>query len=118
MKNTFLSIAVLLAASFFVLNTPNTSKAEPPASKAKVNWMSFDKANSYMKENPKKVYIDLYTTWCHWCKVMDNKTLSNPNVVSYLNEIFIAFALMQSPNKTLPIRALFISMTKREELMS
>jgi len=88
MKKTFITLAILLAATFIVLNSTTTSQAEPPARGAKVNWMSFDKAASYMKEQPKKVYIDMYTTWCHWCKVMDSKTLSNPNVVRYLNENF------------------------------
>lgn len=71
------------------LNIPQSIIAAPSAP-PKVNWMGFDKAQAYMKESPKKVYIDMYTTWCHWCKVMDQKTLSNPNVVKYLNENFYA----------------------------
>lgn len=62
--------------------------APKPAPAAKVNWMSFEKVASLMKTKPRKVYVDMYTDWCHWCKVMDKKTLSNPNVVSYLNENF------------------------------
>lgn len=62
--------------------------APKPIPVAKINWMSFEEVAVRMKSEPKKVYIDMYTTWCHWCKVMDKSTLSNKNVVAYLNENF------------------------------
>lgn len=83
-----------ITLTFFVamgisLNAPEPIKAAPTTA-PKVYWMDFDKAQAHMKHKPKKVYIDMYTTWCHWCKVMDKKTLSNPNVVKYLNDNFYA----------------------------
>lgn len=87
MKKILVIIGILLFGLALSINKPASITATPgPATK--VNWMSFDKAAAYMKAKPKKVYIDMYTTWCHWCKVMDKKTLSNPHVVKYLNENF------------------------------
>jgi len=88
--NKILSIVSFLGIGISLLIHPiNNTKARPiPKPVAKVNWMSFEKAAIEMKKNPKKVYIDMYTGWCHWCKVMDKKTLSNPKVVQYLNENF------------------------------
>lgn len=37
----------------------------------------------------KRVMIDMYTDWCGWCKVMDKKTFTDPEVVAYLKENFV-----------------------------
>ena len=34
--------------------------------------------------------IDLYTDWCGWCKVMDRNTFTDSNVISHINENFVA----------------------------
>src|SRR5690606_15282352 len=46
-----------------------------------INWMTWDEAQVAMKKQPKKVWVDVYTDWCGWCKVMDKKTFSNPEVI-------------------------------------
>jgi len=40
------------------------------------------------KKEPRKIVIDVYTTWCKWCKVMDTATFQNPVVAGYLNKKF------------------------------
>ncbi len=87
MKKILVFVGLLLFGFTLSLSIPTNITATPTPA-AKVSWMSFDKAQAYMKQTPKKVYIDMYTTWCHWCKVMDKKTLSNPHVIKYLNENF------------------------------
>jgi thioredoxin-related protein len=37
--------------------------------------------------------MDVYTDWCGWCKVMDKKTFSNPDVIEYVNKNFYAVKL-------------------------
>uniref|UniRef100_A0A3Q2YUK7 Spermatogenesis-associated protein 20-like TRX domain-containing protein n=1 Tax=Hippocampus comes TaxID=109280 RepID=A0A3Q2YUK7_HIPCM len=39
--------------------------------------------------NTKKVFIDIYTDWCGWCKKMDKDTFQNPEVAAYMNENFL-----------------------------
>jgi thioredoxin-related protein len=53
-----------------------------------IQWISLEEAEAKMKVEPKKVYIDLFTDWCYWCKVMDKKTFTNPSVTDYLNQHF------------------------------
>jgi thioredoxin-related protein len=36
-------------------------------------------------QNPKKLYIDIYTEWCGWCKKMDKSTFTDPDIVELLN---------------------------------
>ena len=87
MRKTLAVLGFVLLGLILSLSSPTETTATPSTS-SKVNWMSFEKVAAYMQQTPKKVYIDMYTTWCHWCKVMDKKTLSNPNVAKYLNENF------------------------------
>jgi thioredoxin-related protein len=50
-----------------------------------VKWHTFEEAIELNKKNPKKIFIDIYTDWCSWCKVMDDKTFSHPVIAEYLN---------------------------------
>lgn len=53
-----------------------------------VTWMSIEEAAGKLEKEKRPVLIDLYTTWCGWCKQMDKKTYSNKQVASYLQEKF------------------------------
>lgn len=58
------------------------------AQKAEVEWLSFEQAIVLHEKTPKKILVDVYTTWCYYCKVMDKKTYSNTKVASYINTHF------------------------------
>jgi thioredoxin-related protein len=53
-----------------------------------LSWMSIDEAAGKLQKEQRPVLIDLYTTWCGWCKQMDKKTYSNKQVAQYLREKF------------------------------
>ena len=55
-----------------------------------IKWYTFEEAIAAHRKNPKKIFIDTYTDWCRWCKVMDQKTFTNPDVIRYLNKNFYA----------------------------
>lgn len=52
--------------------------------------MTFEEAVAMTKNegNTKKVFIDVYTDWCGWCKKMDKDTFQNPEVAQYMQENF------------------------------
>ncbi len=58
-----------------------------------IKWMSFDDAVKLDAQHPKKVFIDVYTPWCGWCKKMDETTYKDPDIIKYLNENFYAVRL-------------------------
>jgi thioredoxin-related protein len=57
-------------------------------SQATVNWLSFEQAVEKSKTEKRKIFIDVYTDWCGWCKVMDKNTFSEPLIAKILNEKF------------------------------
>ena len=56
-----------------------------------INWISFEEAisESQKEGNTKKIFIDVYTDWCGWCKKMDKDTFQNPEVATYMQENFL-----------------------------
>ena len=54
----------------------------------RVKWMTIEEAEKLSKTNKKKVFIDVYTDWCGWCKVMDKNTFNHEKIADYLNENF------------------------------
>jgi thioredoxin-related protein len=55
-----------------------------------VKWMTWDEAvkQSQTDSIPKKMFIDVYTDWCGWCKRMDQTTFADPQVAAYMNANF------------------------------
>lgn len=50
-----------------------------------VKWMSLEEAVERSKTEKRKIFIDIYTDWCGWCKVMEKETFQNPCIANYLN---------------------------------
>jgi thioredoxin-related protein len=67
----------------------------------KIQWLTMQEAAKLQKENFKPIIVDLYTDWCHWCKVMDKETYENENVIKYLNEKFYCVKLNAETRDTI-----------------
>jgi len=55
--------------------------------------MSIEEAEAACKKNPKKIFVDVYTDWCGWCKKMDKSTFRDSLVLKYAGEKFYAVKL-------------------------
>lgn len=55
-----------------------------------VEWMTMNEAFEAQKENPKPIIVDMYTTWCGPCKIMDKNTLQHEKVSAFINENYYA----------------------------
>lgn len=60
------------------------------AQKQKINWMSLEEALAAQVNEPRKIIMDVYTTWCGPCKMLDKNTFQNADVVSYVNQNYYA----------------------------
>jgi thioredoxin-related protein len=56
----------------------------------KINWMTMNEALEAQKKTPKKIFMDVFTTWCGPCKLLDKNTFSNPDVIAYINKNYYA----------------------------
>lgn len=81
---------LILVSSFLSLFLYNQLQAQ---STEKIKWYSFEEAVALNKQTPKKVFIDVYTEWCGWCKTLDKNTFSNPAVIKLMNQYFYAVKL-------------------------
>jgi thioredoxin-related protein len=68
-----LSGAVVLFAAF---RTPTPAPG--------LKWYTWEEAVELNKTQPKKIFVDVYTDWCGWCKRMDKTTFSDSTVAAYL----------------------------------
>ncbi len=53
-----------------------------------VNWLSMEEAQEKVQEEPRMVFVDVYTDWCGWCRRMTNETYAHPVIAAYLNDNF------------------------------
>jgi thioredoxin-related protein len=49
-----------------------------------VSWITPADLANISTEAKKPIIIDVYTSWCYYCKVMDNTTWRNDSVAAYL----------------------------------
>lgn len=59
----------------------------------KINWITFQEAVKLNETAPKKIFIDVFTEWCGWCKRMDQTTFTDAAVVEYMNDNYYAVKL-------------------------
>jgi thioredoxin-related protein len=65
---------------FFLLVTTTFATGQ------QINWMTMNEALEAQQSEPKKIIMDVYTTWCGPCKLMDKNTFSNKDVIKFINE--------------------------------
>lgn len=66
---------------------------------AKVKWYTIQEALKLNSQKPKKLFIDVYTDWCGWCKTMDRKTFSHPVITKILNRDYYPVKFNAEGNK-------------------
>ena len=71
---------------------------------AQIKWMSWEEAVAANAKAPKKVFVDVYTDWCGWCKRMDAATFSDKSVAAVINENFYAVKLDAEQKEAITFR--------------
>lgn len=80
------AIIVLVGLAAFSFTHQVSDEAREEVSP--VHWLTWEQAVEKSKTEKRKIFVDVYTDWCGWCKVMDKNTFSDPLVAEILNEKF------------------------------
>ena len=59
-----------------------------PSGFAQLKTYSFEEAEKLSKEKPKPFVVFIHTSWCKYCKMMENSTFKSPEIISLLNDNF------------------------------
>jgi len=89
---TFMSCSVLLG---------QTDKSKVKADK--ISWMTWEEMEKAQKNEKRKVFVDIYTEWCGWCKKMDKTTFQNKDVIKYINQHYYAVKFDAETKKTIEL---------------
>jgi thioredoxin-related protein len=80
------SLLFAISLTFAIMGVSQHRSLIPP-----VQWYSFEDALMLNAERAayglptKKIFVDVYTDWCGWCKRMDATTFSHPVIAEKLN---------------------------------
>src|SRR5580700_4172641 len=93
LKISAVLLVVALVCSPVYFHFLNASPKAAPESGG-IKWMSLSDADK-LNQGPKKkkIFVDIYTDWCGWCKRLDATTYQDPKVVKYVNDNFYAVKL-------------------------
>lgn len=79
-----IKVIALLILSF----ASQTSMGQGNGKKSPVAWLNVAEAQARLGKEERPVLVDVYTDWCHFCKVMDATTWVNPQVTEYITRYF------------------------------
>ena len=85
MNRNSIAVTVLIAA--IVLSV---AAASTVAGTAKVNWVDYETGLVRAQEQGKPLMVNFTAEWCKFCKQMKAETYTDPAVIAYLNEHFVA----------------------------
>ena len=58
------------------------------ANSQEIKWMTWEEASKALEKEPRKIFVDVYTDWCGWCKKMDATTFKDSTIIEELNSDF------------------------------
>ncbi|MCG3118849.1 MAG: Thiol:disulfide interchange protein DsbD [bacterium] len=89
----------LLLSAFLLVSAMTLWSDEPKSKKAGVTWLAFEPGLAAAKKEKKMMVVDFYTTWCGWCKVMDQKTYGDSSVIKFAKEKLVLVKVNAESNE-------------------
>ena len=86
MKSYILTVLILLSSLSVVAQS--------------INWVTMDRALELQKNAPKNIMIDVYTTWCGPCKMLDKNTFTNKDLIAFVNANYYAVKFNAEGNES------------------
>lgn len=97
MKNL---IILFLAIGLFSCSNTSSPKTDTevvenptpvePENYTEIAWKGMDNIEALAAKNPKKILVDVYTSWCGPCKMMDKNTFTDEMIIKQVSKNFHA----------------------------
>ena len=95
MKNALFLLLLSLAFTAGLRASDDSAKTAP-----KAVWMTFDDGLREARKTNKKIFIDVYTDWCGWCKKMDKEVFAHAKIAPFLSDQYVLIKLnAESPSR-------------------
>lgn len=89
---------ILLLISFVLLSNSKT------LAQNKIKWYTWKEAVEKSSKTKKKIFVDIYTDWCGWCKKLDKTTFAEDHIAKYINENYYAVKFDAEMKEAVTIR--------------
>jgi len=86
MRTLLLSLA--FAPLVLAAQTVTSATAKPTETKGAIKWLTIEEAQAQAKKAPKPLMVDVYTSWCGPCRMLDANTFSDARLAEYVNKNF------------------------------
>lgn len=101
MKRIAWITGVIMAAGMVALTAFTLPQGDKKKDQGeKIDWLTLEEAYALNQKAPRKIFVDVYTDWCGWCKKMDRDTFSDPEVATYVNDHYYAVKLDAESNRS------------------
>ncbi|MBK7150039.1 MAG: DUF255 domain-containing protein [Bacteroidetes bacterium] len=61
--------------------------------------------------------MNVYVSWCRWCRQMKDSVFTNKEIAHYINQHFYRFGLMRSKKKPYNLKAAITNLLMKEITM-
>jgi len=91
-------LVILLLAAIVPLLSFGRGNTDPG-----VKWYSMEQAVKLNRENPRKIFIYIYSDNCGWCRRMAGNTFTNDVIAKYLNDNFYPVKINTDTKKDITV---------------
>lgn len=82
----FLLLAILLLMTSVTAVVADQEKDDPRS----ITWLGYNEAMAQGRDFDKPVFLHFTAPWCSWCKKMKKETYTDPKVIRFMTDNFVA----------------------------
>lgn len=112
MRSKYVVLVSIIVVFGLVVVSANIGDKKRTENPGVLTWSTFEDAFVRAKRENKKIILDIYTTWCGWCKKMDAEVYGNFDIAQIIDKHFIPVKLNAESSERITFGSQ--SMTERE----